>query len=67
MKTLFNKIRKENTNLSSLICFIKCLRFASANKKFNKGEKRRFFNELVNKGDYEPESKDEIMEWIYNI
>lgn len=63
MKTLFNKIRKENTNLSSLICFIKCLRV----KKFNKGEKRRFLNELVSTKDYEPKTKGDILEWIYNI
>lgn len=62
MKTLFNKIRKENTNLSSLICFIKCLKV----KKFNKGEKRKYFNELVSKSDYEPETRAELLEFIYN-
>lgn len=62
MKTLFNKIRKENTNLSSLICFIKCLRL----KKFNKGEKKRYFLELVNQNDYCKENKKEVLEFVIN-
>ncbi len=62
MKTLFNKIRKENTNLSSLICFIKCLRV----KKFNKGEKKRYFLELVNQNDYCKENKKEVLEFVIN-
>ena len=62
MKTLFNKIRKENTNLSSLICFIKCLRI----KKFNKGEKKRYFLELVSQNDYCKENKKEVLEFVIN-
>lgn len=62
MKKDFTKIQKENTNLSSLICFIKVCYL----KKWKKGEIRRGFNELVSTKDYEPESKAELLEYLYS-
>ncbi|MFN8579298.1 MAG: hypothetical protein U0354_20925 [Candidatus Sericytochromatia bacterium] len=61
MKTLFKKIQSENTNLSSLVCFIKVLYI----KKFNKGEIRKGFNDLVLKGDYSAQDKGEILDFCY--
>lgn len=61
MKSKFKQIQKENTNLSSLICFIKVL----YTKKYNKGEIRKGFNGLVLKGDYEKENKNELLYFCY--
>jgi hypothetical protein len=61
MKSKFKQIQKENTNLSSLICFIKVL----YTKKYNKGEIRKGFLELVSTKDYEKENKNELLDFCY--
>jgi len=63
MKTLFNKIRKENTNLSDIICFIKLLH----TQKYKRGEIRKGFENLVNKKDYEMSDKESLLEQMYQI
>ncbi len=63
MKTKLKKIQKENTNLSSLICFIKLIR----KDKYKKGEIREGFNKLVNKSDYQGTNKKELLDFILSI
>ena len=63
MNSQFKKIQKENTNLSSLICFIKTI----YSQKYTKSEIRKKFNILVNKTDYQGTSKKELLDFILSI
>lgn len=60
MKNQFKKIKSENINLSSLICFIKLIQ----SNKYKKGEIRKGFNELVSTKDYIGINKKEMIDYI---
>jgi len=63
MNTEFRIIKNQNTNLSSLICFMKVLH----TKQYSRSIIRKGFNKLVSKEDYSIEDRDEILEYCLQI
>lgn len=63
MNAEFKRIRKENTFLSSIICFMKILHL----KKYKKGEITKGFNKLVLKSDYELSDREALLNQMWSI
>ena len=63
MNTDFKRIKKENTYLSSIVCFMKVLYL----RKYKKGEITRGFNKLILKSDYNIEDKDALLNQMWSI
>ena len=66
MKSLqrnFQKATEKNPYWSTHTCFA----VAVMGKKFSKETIRRWFNKLVNKGDYGKEDKKEVLEYLFNL
>jgi len=57
----FNKLQGKHPNWNSYLCFANAI----ANRKYSKVKK--WFNKLVDKDDYAPEDKKEILEFLLNL
>ncbi len=61
LKRVFEKMKRENPNWSDYICFS----YAILGKTFSKRIVSRYFNKLVDKGDYLKEEKKEVLERLF--
>jgi hypothetical protein len=66
MKSLqrrFNEIASEHQNWSSYLIFAEAIK----KQKFSKRVIKEWFNKLVDKDDYAPKEKREILQFLYNL
>ncbi len=61
LKRVFEKLKRENPNWSDYTCFS----HAISGKGFSKKIISRYFNKLVDKGDYSREDKKEVLERLF--
>jgi hypothetical protein len=61
LKRVFEKRKRENPNWSDYTCFS----HAVSGKGFSKKIVSRYFNKLVDKGDYSREEKKEILKGLF--
>jgi len=59
----FNKIMKSNPPWSSWTCFVVSIK----GQKFNKKIINRWFNQLVDKDDYDESEKKELVQYLYKV
>ena len=63
-KQEFSEIKKLNPYWSSYICFAEVIK----NKPFlHTRTIRRYFNNLVEKGDYDRPAKEQVIKFLFNI
>jgi len=60
MKEKFNRIVLDNPNLSSIVCFTKCI----SGQNLSLTEITKWFNMLVDKQDYRRADKKELLTWL---
>lgn len=60
IKRRFERVAKANPNMSSYICFANAIK----GMNFSKDRLSRFFNELVDKGDYAKTEKRPLMQHL---
>ncbi len=63
LKRVFENIKRENPNWSDYTCFS----YAISGKGFSKKIISRYFNKLVDKGDYSRREKKEILECLFRL
>ncbi len=61
LKRVFEKLKRENPNWSDYTCFS----HAISGKGFSKKIVSRYFNKLVDKGDYLKGEKKEVLERLF--
>lgn len=59
----FNYIRREHPSWSTWTCFTKAIH----GRNFSKDKIKRWFNELVDKNDYEEKDKMKLLKYLYEI
>ncbi len=62
-KRVFEKIKRKNPYWSGYTCFA----LAISGKGFSKRTISRYFNKLVDKGDYSREEKKEVLEGLFRL
>jgi hypothetical protein len=61
LKRVFEKLKRGDPNWSDYTCFS----YAISGKGFSKKIISRYFNKLVDKGDYQREEKKEVLERLF--
>jgi len=61
IEQVFNNVQLKNPRLSSFICFSEALE----NRRLDQKTTRKAFNKLVEKDDYNPKEKSQILEFLY--
>jgi len=63
IERIFNKVRKENPYWSDYIYFAEAIE----GRKFLKQTIARYFNKLVDKNDYNPKEKKELLQQLFEL
>ncbi len=63
MKSVVKRIQSQNPSLSSIVCFNKAI----SEYKYDRATINKYFDELVDKGDYMRRDRDDLLEYCYKL
>jgi len=63
IERVFNKVKKENPNWSDYIYFAATVE----DRNFSRQTIARYFNKLVDKNDYDPKEKKELLQQLFKL